>query len=96
MIDLIEKTMARKRVEIPTLNRKKYDIETADFYSAIKAAESDAEMEKLFAEWLERAAYLAACRNAWKAPAKLVRKKNESVESYLERIYERSGICRIL
>ena len=96
MIDLIAKEMTRKRMEIPLMNRLKFDIETADFFEKMKAAPSSEVLEKLLADWRSRAKYLATEKRAFCAPARLLRKDGETAAEYLDRIYERSWKCRTM
>jgi len=96
MIDLIAKEMTRKRIEIPLLNRLKFDIETADVFERMKETPDPEVLEKLLADWRIRADYLATERRAFRAPARLLRKDGETAAEYLDRIYERSWKCRTM
>ena len=91
-----EKEMDKMRMRIPAVNREKFDIETADVYAAICAEKDETLREKLFADWKERAAFLASDLDAAKAPPRLLRKAGETAEKYLDRIFERIGICRMI
>ena len=91
-----EKVMDKMRMRIPTVNREKFDIETADIYAAICAESDEEKKEILFADWKERAAFLASDLDAAKAPPRLIRKDGETAEMYLDRIFERIGICRMM
>lgn len=96
MMKDIEKKMEKMRMRIPAVNRNKYDIETADIYAAICAESDEEKKEILFADWKERAAFLASDLDAAKAPPRLIRKDGETAEMYLDRIFERIGICRMM
>lgn len=96
MIDLIAKEMTRKRVEIPVINRSKFDIETADFFERMKETPDPEALGKLLADWRIRANFLATERRAFRAPARLLRKDGETAAEYLDRIYERSWKCRTM
>ena len=96
MIDLIAKEMTRKRVEIPVINRSKFDIETADVFERMKETPDPEVLKKLLADWRIRADYLATERRAFRAPARLLRKDGETPAEYLDRIYERDWKCRTM
>lgn len=96
MIDLIEEEMTLKRIEIPSMNRLKFDIETADVLAKIKESSDPEELDRLLADWRIRADYLATERRAFRAPARLLRKHGETPAEYLDRVYERSWKCRTM
>ena len=88
--------MTIKRMSVPVMNRRKFDIETADYFDAIKCAGSPEEKKKLFENWKVRAGYLTVETRAHRVPARLIRQEGETAAEYLERIYERDWKCRTM
>lgn len=88
-LEKFARKIAAFRMQIPFENRVKFDIEAADIYSALSAADADA--DEIFGNWEKRIPWLTD-RKCCKAPPRLQRKKNENPAEYLNRCFEKIGL----
>lgn len=82
--------MSAKRTAVPEQNRKKYDVESRDYFAAIEEAEKKGDADrlmKLMAQWEQRLRWLTKNTGCYKAPPALVRRDGETNEEYMDRCY---------
>jgi hypothetical protein len=85
--------MSAARMCVPPANRKKFDIESKDFFDAIRAAADDAPRAgRLLSQWNSRVEWLTREPQCHVAPPCLVRRDEEPVEQYISRCYAAEGV----
>jgi len=88
----IGREMSAARMKTPLRNRRKFDIESKDFFAAISdavRAGDHARAADLLRRWHERAAWLMNEPRCFTAPPCLVRQEGEPVRDYLNRCFEK-------
>lgn len=87
-IQMVEKVIAAARNHVPFQNRRKYEIEAAEFFDAIRDAILDGDAERaaeLLERWKDREWWLVHSSRCHIAPPCLVRRKGETMEHFNER-----------
>lgn len=86
--------ISARRMEVPAVNREKFDVEAGEFFAAIKAATELGDknsVERLKERWKERTLFLIRETRCYLSPPFLARKKGESTEEFRERCYRAGG-----
>lgn len=87
----IGREMSASRMNVPLQNRRKFDIESKDFFNAIGRAirtGHDDRAAALLRQWETRVVWLTDEPRCFSAPPCLVREIGESREDYLNRCYD--------
>ena len=88
-------TMSAVRFRVPAANRKKFDIESKDWFEAIHAAadaNDAARVGWLLSQWNSRVEWLTREPQCHVAPPCLVRRDDETAEQYISRCYAAEGV----
>lgn len=86
--------ISARRMEVPAVNREKFDVEAKEFFAAIRAATELGDknsVERLQERWKGRTLFLIRETRCYLSPPFLARKKGESAEEFRNRCYKAGG-----